>query len=99
MSRALIVNGVWSRRVPAKWQQNGKWRTAIFKSVLTDSRLKQCRYILEGGPTVVIPVKEMRHAIEDGPDYNDGRIWGPFNIDPIRKTVADTTVKMQFETS
>jgi hypothetical protein len=94
MSQAKIVRGVWTRKAPEKWQKNGEWRTAIYKSVLSDRRLRTCRYVLEGGPVVLISVEEMKRAVEGGPDYSDGAIWGPFNIDPRRKTVAGVQVKM-----
>jgi hypothetical protein len=76
MSRARIVNGRWSRKVPKKWQQNGIGRTAIFKTTLADPRLQEAEYIFEDGPRVVIPAVELQRVLEGGSDYHDGKIWG-----------------------
>ena len=95
VSRARIHDGVWTRAVPRKWRKkNGPWRTAIFKSVLADPRLRKCRYKFEGRPTIIIPVDELRRAVMDGPSYDDGRRWGPFDIDPLNRTVAGHVVRM-----
>lgn len=93
MSRARIHNGVWTRNVP--WASNGEWRTDIFKSVLSDSALQQCRFVLEGGPTVLIPADELRRAIVGGADHYEQKIWGPFNINPTAKTVNGQPVQME----
>ena len=93
MSRARIVEGTWTRKVP--WKQNGDWRTDIFKSVLSDPRLRQCCFVLGGGPTVCISASELRRVLEGGSDHYDGRIWGPFNINPLCNTVAGQKVQMQ----
>jgi hypothetical protein len=63
-SRAKIIDGVWTRRVP--WGQKGEWRTDIFKSVLSDARLKECHFILKDGPTVLIPAGELRRILKNG---------------------------------
>ncbi len=97
MPRAIIEDGLWTRKVPTNWEQNGEWRTAIYKSVLSDRRLSLCRYVLEGGPTVLIPAEDLAKAVEGGPDYNDGRTWSPFNINPKARTVAGTMVRMTLE--
>lgn len=91
---ARIQNGVWKRNVPLGWKQNGEWRTDIFKSVLSDQSLRECRFMLEGGPTVIIPATELRRVLEHGPDHYDGEIWGPFNINPTLRTVSGENVKM-----
>ena len=92
-SRAKIIEGVWTRRVP--WEQKGEWRTDIFKTVLSDPRLKECRFILKDGPTVLIPAGELRRILENGPEHYGGSIWGPFNIDPARNTVDGQKVQMR----
>jgi hypothetical protein len=93
-SRAKIdANGVWTRRVP--WERNGQWRTDIFKSVLSDPRLRQCCFVFKGGPTVLIPAAELRRVVEGGPEHYGGMIWGPFNIDPGRGTMNGVKVHMR----
>jgi hypothetical protein len=95
MAKANIRNGVWTRRVP--WHQNGKWRTDIFKSVLGDPCLKECRFILGNGPTLIISATELRKAVVGGADHYDQEIWGPFNLDPSAQTVANCKVAMKVE--
>jgi hypothetical protein len=93
MSRAKILEGIWTRNVP--WRQNGEWRTDIFKSVLSDARLIECRFVLKGGPTIVILVEELRRVLVGGPDHYSGDIWGPFNINPAQNTLAGQKVQMR----
>ncbi len=94
MSRATITNGIWSRNVP--WEKGGLWRTDIFKTVLSDPRLRTARYVLKDGRQVLIPVSELRRVLVGGADhYEGGKIWGPFNIDPVEKTIDGTPVAME----
>jgi hypothetical protein len=60
----------------------------MFKSVLADERLLQARFVLADGPTILIPVAELRRVLPLGRDhYFSHEIWGPFNIDPNRGTI------------
>lgn len=69
------------------WKQKGEWRTDIFKTVLLDPRLRQCRFVLKDGPTILISAAELRRVLEGGREHYNGKIWGPFNINPMRNTV------------
>jgi len=94
MSRAVIQNGIWIRKVP--WENKGVWRTDIFKSVLADPRLKVAEFQLKGGPSVRVLKEELQRVLVGGPDhYYGAKIWGPFNIDPTSKTIAGQKVKME----
>lgn len=95
MGRAYITaDGVWTRHV--NWPtQDGAWRTDIFKSTLSDPRLRFATFIMKDGPTVIIPADELRVILEGGPDHYGGEIWGPFNINPDRSTVNGHTVRME----
>ena len=96
MSRAQIINGVWIRNIPKKWQKSGGvGRTDIFKSILADQRLKLAEYHFVGGPTVSIPKEELQRVLEGGVEHYSYKIWGPFNIDYNACTVNDLPVEMQ----
>ena len=96
MGRAVISNGTWTRN--AVWEKDGVWRTDIFKTTLADTRLRYARYILKGGPIATIPVNELKRVLVGGSDrYDGGKIWGPFNLDPIAKTINEVKVEMQVE--
>ena len=92
MSKARMEGGVWVRNVP--WRNGDVWRTDIFKSVLADERLKIAEFRLKGGPRVRISKIELQRALSTSPDHYDSLIWGPFNIEPERRTVAGKLVKM-----
>jgi hypothetical protein len=93
--RAKIKNGIWTRNVP--WHRNGEWRTDIFKRVLADPHLRDCCFILNGGPTIVVPVEELRRALTGGAEHYMGEIWGPFNINPSTKKVCGVKVEMRLD--
>lgn len=99
MSRARIINGRWRRHVPGTWENDSGWRTGIFKSVLADPRLREAEFILDDGPRygprVAIPTAELQRVLVGGRDRYDGQIWGPFNIDPIHRTVDGQAVQME----
>ncbi len=92
MSNARIEDGIWVRNV--SWSSGSSWRTDIFKSVLADSRLKTAEFRLKNGPTVRVPQAELQRVLVGGSEHYKGKIWGPFNIDPIAKTVRGLKVQM-----
>jgi hypothetical protein len=80
--------------------QDGDWRTDIFKSTLSDQRLRFAKFILKDGPTVIIPAEELRRILEGGSDRispSGCDIWGPFNINVDRRTVNGHVVRMEVE--
>ena len=96
MSRARIVNGVWVRHIPKKWQQrNGVGRTDIFKSVRADTRLRVAEFRFVGGPTVRVSKEELQRVVEVCVDHYSDRIWGPFYINPNAHTINDQSVEME----
>jgi len=96
MSRARIIGGIWTRNVP--WHKDGVWRTDMFKSVLADERLRQARFVLADGPTVLVSVTDLQRVLVGGRDHYYGqKIWGPFNIDPKRGTIDGHKVEIHIE--
>jgi len=96
-SRAKITDGRWKRNVT--WgNPSGVWRTDMFKTVLNDERLKEAAFICKEGPTVIVPVEDLRRVLPLGKDhYFESQIWGPFNIDTKRKEIDGHPVSMAFE--
>jgi hypothetical protein len=97
MSRAKIVAGIWEKNIKRTWKFNGEWRTDIFKSVLSDPRFRECRFVLENGPTVIVSAEELRRVVEGGSEHYDGKIWGPFSINPTCGTIAGRKVQMEIK--
>jgi len=95
MPAKIDSQGVWVRKIPKRWIRNGEGRTDIFKSVLSDIRLHQCRFVFENGPTVTIPAEELRRIVEGRREHYSGKIWGPFTIDPRGQTLDGLKIKMQ----
>ena len=70
----------------------------MFKTVLNDERLKEAEFVCKGGPTVIIPVEDLRRVLPLGRDhYFESQIWGPFNIDTIRKEIDGHPVSMSLK--
>jgi hypothetical protein len=53
-------DGTWTRRVPVL--KNGTWKTFILKPWVTDDQFCQARFILVGGPTVLVSADDLRRA-------------------------------------
>jgi len=94
MTRANIINGRWTRRVPPNWVKDGVCRTDIFKTTLADSRLREAAFVM-GGQTIIIPADDLRRVLTGKADHYGRKIWGPFNIDLQRRTVNGHRVQMQ----
>jgi hypothetical protein len=92
---AKIVNGRWTRKLKAAWGRNGMWRTDIFKSTLADPRLVEAEFVLPNGRRIVIPAAGLRRILIGGRDHYNGKIWGPFNIEPAAKTVEGQSCSMK----
>lgn len=99
MAARIDAQGIWKRNIPDGWITNGVGRTDKFKTVLDDKRLRQCCFVFETGPIVFIPVTEMRRVIQGGCQHYNDKIWGPFYIDTIRRTVEGRTVQMDIGSS
>jgi hypothetical protein len=94
MSKARIDRqGVWARNVP--WQQNGEWRTDIFKSTLADARLRLAKFNLKGGTVIQIQADELRRLVNTLGDHYGAKIWGPFNLNPVAKTLNRQSIQME----
>ena len=67
----------------------------MFKTVLADERLREAEFICKEGPSVVIPVEDLRRVPPLGKDhYFQSQIWGPFDIDTRAKTIDGHPVTM-----
>lgn len=55
-------DGTWTLRVP--WHNEGIWRTMIFKSWVTGSSFRCARFVLDGGPTILVPAADLRQVVE-----------------------------------
>ncbi len=95
MARAKIIKGVGERNVT--WSKDGEWRTDIFKSTLANPKLENACFILKIGQRVIILSEELRRVLVNGADHYGEKIWGPFNINPVSKTVNGVKVAMEVE--
>ena len=99
MSKATIVNGRWSRKIPNAWGEGDIWRADMFKSVLNNARLNEAEFICEGGPTICIPAEDLRRVLPLGRDHYGEKIWGPFNINLATSMIDGHPVRMQIVNS
>jgi hypothetical protein len=92
MARAKIIEGVWERNVT--WSKDNEWRTDIFKSTLANPNLETACFILQDGRRILITAEELKRVLVGGADHFDEKIWGPFNLNPISKTLNGANVAM-----
>lgn len=100
MGRAKIIHGRWTRRINWKWCHNGQWRTDMFKSTLSDSRLKEAEFVCYGKSgkvvkRIVISATELKKVLPNLSDHYHGRIFGPFNIDPGKGLIDGHVIQME----
>lgn len=96
MARANIIGTVWNRHVHSKWRIPAGWRTDMPTSVFNNEDLAGAQFILDGGPTVKIPMDELRQALASAPRRLNGMKVGPYNVNPAASTVNGVKVTMTF---
>ena len=93
MNNPTLTKSICTRHVPRR--STGEWRTDILKTVLWDEQLKFCRFVLGDGPTVLVPVEELRRVLAGEQDKPENKIYGPFTIDPATNTINGNEIDMQ----
>ena len=83
MNTCEIQDGTWTRRVVT--HKSGIWRTIIFEPWVTDSRFRQARFVLAGGPTILVAAEDLRRVVAQ--TEVRGRIACPLRIDPEAGTI------------
>src|SRR5439155_11509741 len=61
MKTCQIEDGTWTRRVVT--HKNGVWRTVIFEPWVTESSFRRARFVLVGGPTILVPAQDLRRVV------------------------------------
>jgi hypothetical protein len=86
----------WIRNAPVTWKNLSGWRTDIPLTVLSGELYDFAEYHLEDGKVLEIPMSEMRRALLEfkKAPIRANLMVGPFNIDPIEKTVYRVYVQM-----
>lgn len=79
------------------WKHKSEWRTDMFKTTLSDGRLRFAKFVLNYGPTIIISAEVLRQVLTGGKDHYANKIWGPFNINPIRRTVNGIEIPMKVQ--
>ena len=83
MSTFKTQDGTWTRRVAVR--QKGTWRTSVLRPWLKDHRFQQARFILVGGPTVLVSADDLRRALDAS--TAPGRLICSVRIDPEKSPI------------
>lgn len=95
MPIANVNAGIWFRN--AVWRpSNTEWRTDIPMSVFEDLHIRSARYALHDGPVIEVPMVDLRDALANTPERDQGRKVGPYDINPFARTVEGHRVQMSF---
>ncbi len=92
MKSTSLTRRICTRRVPKL--DSGTWCTDIPRTLLWDEQLKFCRFVLGDGPTVLVPVEELRRVVGQA-DNPEIKVCGPFTIDPAAYTINGQQIPMQ----
>jgi hypothetical protein len=93
MNNENLPKSICTRHVPRR--STGEWRTDVLKTVLWDEQIQYCRFVLGDGPTVMIPIEELRRVLAGQPEKPGNKIYGPFTIDPANNTINGQEIEMQ----
>jgi hypothetical protein len=83
MSTFKTQDGTWTRRVAVR--QKGTWRTSVLRPWVKDHRFQQARFILVGGPTVLVSADDLRQALDAS--TAPGKLICSVRIDPEKSTI------------
>ena len=93
MTLSKTQDGTWTLRVTPS--RNGTWRTLIEKSWVTDDRLRQARFVLVGGPTVLISADDLRRACDASKIQSE--LMYSLRFDLEKGTINEQSVDLQTE--
>ena len=93
MRKADIQDGTWTQR--SVNCRNGVWGAFIFEPWVTDMRFRQARFILEGGPTVLVSAEDLQQVVAG--TKRRGKLAVPLRIDPQKGTINGQKVDFHAE--
>ena len=93
MDTAEIKNGTWTLRVTC--HEDGVWKALLDRLWIIDERFRCARFVLVGGPTVLVSAQELDAAI--GFSMPPARMRCPLKIDPEARTINGYSVDLHAE--
>jgi hypothetical protein len=88
-----IQDGTWTQRIVT--HRSGVWRTIIFEPWVTDRRFRRARFVLVGGPTVLVPAEHLRRVVAK--TKVRGRVACPLRVEPGASTINKQKVQFHVE--
>ena len=92
MASSTIEDGTWTQNL--RRQRNGVWTAWLTRSGVLDPRFQRARFVLAGGPTVLISADQLRAALAAWLAEPNGDSLRPVKIDIERSTVNGIPVEM-----
>ena len=93
MKDCKMQDGTWTRRVVT--HKSDVWRTIIFEPWVSDRRFRQARFVLVGGPTIVVPAEDLRRVVAQ--TEVRGRTACPLRIEPNASTINRQKVELHVQ--
>jgi hypothetical protein len=91
MNDRELKDGTWTQRVVT--HRGPVWRTTIWESSLEDGRFRRARFVLEGGPTIVVSAEELRQVVAHRNPRHKSLC--PLRINPTESTINGEKVEIQ----
>jgi hypothetical protein len=96
MAEHETEDGTWTQRVT--WHKDGVWRVVIFKSSVTDDHFRRARFVLVGGPTVLVSGHDLRRVVEQElQKLRPGGSACPLIINPVAGTINKQKVDLSID--
>jgi hypothetical protein len=93
MNTPEIEDGTWTLRVPDSEQ--GVWKASVDRLWVIDRRFRQARFVLVGGPTVLVSADDLDRAIDAS--MSPAKMKCLLSINPETSTINNHAVILQIE--
>ena len=89
----IVKDGTWTLRVADRG--GSVWTVVLDRLWIIDRRFQRARFVLVGGPTVLISAADLDKAIDSS--VPPAKMQCPLEIDPEKETINGQSVEMQSE--
>lgn len=88
-----IRDGTWTVRVTDN--EDGIWSTVLDRLWVINPRFKRARFVLAGGPTILVSARDLDKALDE--TMAPGKMRCLLKLDPHNRSINGQAVNMELE--